>query len=374
MPFDPAPTVAARAKRVLRFRLKDKHAKWLSELAREVNFVWNYCNELSYRVWERERRFLSGFDLQGYLNGASKEGLRIGSAVFQQVAEELAARRKQHKKVRLAWRKSRGARRSLGWIPFKARTLTYRSGQVWFSRRPLSLWDSYGLPQYAEHLRAGCFAEDARGRWYLNVVVEVEVAEQPKAAAEDIVAGRAQDIGIDLGLKELACLSDGSKIERTKFFGEIEEKLAVAQRANKKGRVRALHAQAAHKRKDFLHKESTRLVRRNDAIYVGNVNAAAMAKTKRGKSSLDAGWSMFRTLLRYKCDDAGVRFVEVDERYTTRTCSDCGLVGGPKGIAGLGIRGWTCVGCGATHDRDTNAAKNILARGRARLAEGILRL
>jgi len=374
MPFDPAPTAAARAKRVLRLRLKDKHAKWLSELARKVNVVWNYCNEVSYKVWERERRFMNGFDLQKYLNGASKEGLRIGSAVFKQVAEELATCRRQHKKVRLAWRESRGARRSLGWIPFKARTLTYRSGQIWFAGKPVSLWDSYGLAQYAERLRAGSFSKDARGRWYLNVVVEVDVAQQPKAAAEDIVAGRARDVGIDLGLKDLACLSDGSRIERTKFFGDIEEKLAVAQRANQKGRVRALHAKAANQRQDLLHKESTRLVRRNDAIYVGNVNAAAMAKTKRGKSSLDAGWSMFRTLLRYKCDDAGVQFVEVDERYTTRTCSDCGWVGGPQGIAGLGMRGWICVGCGATHDRDINAARNILARGRARLAEGIPRL
>ncbi len=121
-----------------------------------------------------------------------------------------------------------------------------------------------------------------------------------------------------------------------------------------------------------MHKFSTGLVARNAAIFVGNVNAKGLAQTKLAKSVLDAGWTTFRTMLKYKCDHAGVWFFEVNEAYTTQTCSCCGSRdSSPKGRAGLGIREWTCQGCGTTHDRDVNAAKNILAAGHCRLAGGI---
>jgi hypothetical protein len=113
------------AVRVLRLRVKDKHAAWLCGLAREVNTVFNYCNDLSVKVFERERRFLSGFDFWPFLKGVT-----------------------------------RGARRSLGWIPFKVRTIRYRGGQIYLAGRWLSLWDSYGLGSF--ELRAGNFSEDSR--------------------------------------------------------------------------------------------------------------------------------------------------------------------------------------------------------------------
>jgi putative transposase len=150
------------------------------------------------------------------------------------------------------------------------------------------------------------------------------------------------------------------------------EQRFFAQRAGRIDRVRAIHAKIANRRKDSLHQFSTRLVRGYDTIFVGNVNASALAKTPHAKSVLDAGWSAFRTMLRYKCDFAGATFAEVDEAFSTQTCSACDSRSGPKGIAGLGIRVWTCGECGAVHDRNVNAAKNILAAGRRRLAEGIL--
>jgi hypothetical protein len=108
------------AVRVLRLRVKDKHAKWLCSLAREVNTVFNYCNELSVKVFERERRFLSGFDFWPFLKGVTRSdcALHLPIQAVQEIAEEYARRRRQHQKIRLAWRKSGGARRSLGWIPF----------------------------------------------------------------------------------------------------------------------------------------------------------------------------------------------------------------------------------------------------------------
>jgi putative transposase len=305
------------AVRVLRLRVKDKHAAWLGGLAREVNTVFNYCNDLSVKVFERERRFLSGFDFWPFLKGVTHGdcALHLPVQAVQEIAEEFARRRRQHRKVRLAWRKSGGARRSLGWIAFKVRTIRYRGGQIYFAGRWLSLWDSYGLSHF--ELRAGNFSEDSRGRWYLNVCV-------PRA-----------------------------------------------QRARHRQRTRAIHAKIANRRKDFLHKLSTDLVKANGAIFVGNVNASALAKTRQAKSVLDAGWSAFRTMLLYKCADAGVWFVEVDEAFSTQTCSVCHSRAGPKGRKDLGIRGWQCTVCEAVHDRNVNAAHNILAAGHRRLAEGI---
>jgi len=155
------------------------------------------------------------------------------------------------------------------------------------------------------------------------------------------------------------------------FYRGLEAKLASAQRAHKKARVRAIHAKIANRRKDSLHQFSTRLVREYGAIFVGNVKASTLAKTAYAKSVLDAGWSAFRTMLRYKCAFAGVTFAEIDEAFSTQVCSACSARSGPQGIAGAGIRAWTCSECGTVHDRDLNAAKNILAAGRRRLAEGI---
>lgn len=354
--------------RVLRVRVKDKHAAFLTCLAREVNLVWNYCADLQQRVWARERKFLSGFDFWPYLKGCTRgdETLSLPVQTVQETAEQYARSRRQHGKVRLAWRKSGGARRSLGWIPFKVRTVRYQSGQVWLAGRWLSLCDSWGLGDFGE-LRGGSFSEDARGRWYLNVCVDV-----PEFVGPQVPPALPQlEVGVDLGLKQLAAISDGKLIGAPHFYRELEGALALAQRAGKKDRVRAIHAKITNRRKDFLHKCSTALVKRSSAIFVGNVSASSMARSKNAKSVLDAGWSALRTMLRYKCDRAGVWFDEVDEAYSTQTCSRCKSRTGPQGREGLGIREWTCSGCGATHGRDVNAARNILAVGHDRLVAGI---
>lgn len=350
------PTRDKRRVKVLRVRIKDKHAAWLGELAREVNTVWNYCNDLQQQVFRRERRFLSGFDFWPFLKGSTKgeDGLKLPVQAVQETAEQYARSRSQHRRVRLAWRKSRGARRSLGWIPFKVRTIRYAHGQIYFAGRWLSVWDSWGLGQH--ELRAGSISEDARGRWYLNVAVQL-----PALPAKPPVLSEA--VGIDLGLKELAVLSDGRKVDAQRFYRDMEPALARAQKAAKKRRAQAIHAKVANRRKDLLHKLSSRLVAEHGCIVVGDVNAQALAQGPHAKSVLDSGWSALRTMLRYKCDDAGSWFVEVSERNTTRECSLCGSPSGPSGMEGLAVRSWTCAACGAHHDRDVNAARNILARG-----------
>lgn len=349
--------------KTLKLRIKDKHARVLSAMAREVNQVWNFCNETSRRAIRERHQWLSGYDLQKLTNGYSKcDGIHIGSPTVQQVCEDYAKARKQFKKAKLRWRVSnpQSSKYSLGWIPFKARALQYKAGQIAFAGQKFSLWDSYGLADY--ELRAGSFSEDSRGRWYLNVVVKV----QPKASA-----GTAS-VGIDLGLKEAAVASTGERIEG-RFYRKLECQLGIAQRAKKKKRVKAIHAKIAHQRKDLLHKFSTVLVQNNAAIFVGDVASSQLVKTKMAKSTLDAGWASLKTMLEYKSHQAGVVFEVVNESYTTQTCSCCGSIpaSSPKGRAGLRIREWVCSECGTAHDRDTNAAKNILAAGHRRLVVGI---
>lgn len=349
--------------KTLKLRIKDKHARVLSAMAREVNTVWNFCNETSSRAIRERRKYLSGFDLQKLTDGYSTcDGVTIGSATTQQVCEEYATRRRQFKRNRLNWRVSnpKSSKYSLGWIPFKARAVKYKAGRVFFCGELFSLWDSYGLHQY--ELRAGSFSEDARGRWYLNVQVKVEVVRSEGTAI----------LGIDLGLKTAAMCSDGTELA-SGIYRRHEAALGLAQRAGKRSRVRAIHARIANTRKNAMHKFSTDLVARSGAIFVGNVQAGAMVKTKMAKSTLDAGWSMLKTMLEYKSREAGVVFGEVHEAYTTQTCSCCGSIpaSSPKGRAGLGIRRWTCSNCGAEHHRDVNAARNIAALGHERLAGGI---
>ncbi|MDY7537874.1 transposase [Undibacterium sp. 5I1] len=355
-------TAAGLTTRVLRLRLKDKHAKDLRALASEVNFVWNYVNDLSYKVLRREHRFLSAYDLSAYTSGATKEGLSLHSQTVQAVNDEFVTRRKQCKKAKLRWRVSNPKRSnySLGWIPFKKSAITYRNGQLHLAGKPLSLWDSYGLGQY--ELGAGSVSEDARGRWYINLTVQVKKATPTEGKGA---------IGIDLGLKNIVVTSEGEPVEAPRFYRKEELSLASAQRAGKKRRVAALHAKIRNRRKDFLHKLSRQLVNACGAIFVGNVSASTLAQTPMAKSVLDAGWSMFRTMVSYKSDDAGGWYLEIDEAYSTQTCSACFARSGPRGLEGLEIRGWVCSNCGAVHHRDTNSAQIILARGHARLAGGI---
>jgi transposase len=171
-------------------------------------------------------------------------------------------------------------------------------------------------------------------------------------------------VGIDLGLHSLATLSDGTTIDRQRITARYERPLAIAQRAGRKRRVWAIHAKISNVRKDYLHRCSTAIARQYQHVIVGNVNAAALAKTRLAKSVLDVGWAAFRAMLRYKMAmRPGATYVEVDEKGSTQRCSECGTLGGPKGIAALGVREWICAACGTLHDRDLNAAHNLVLSG-----------
>jgi IS605 OrfB family transposase len=358
----------ATSTKTLQVRVKDKHAKLLSKMAFEVNQVWNAANALSAEFsWVPipEVGFIncgtSEFDLNKELRGIREErDLCIGAATVQSVIGRHAQSRKQFHKNKLRWRCSGGARRSLGWVPFKKAGIKLVNGQVRFCGTHFSIWDSYDLAGH--ELGTGSFSEDARGRWYFNTTVEVDVKPSSGKSA----------VGIDLGLKSVATCSDGASLERRRITDEYAQALGVAQRANKAKRVKSIHAKIKNSRKDALHKFTTAMSENYGAIFVGDVSSKKLVKTKMAKSVLDSGWGMLKAQLEYKAKARSVVFEEINERNTTQTCSSCGAIpaSSPKGRAGLGIREWTCE-CGATHNRDINAAKNILALGHKRLVVGI---
>jgi putative transposase len=206
---------------------------------------------------------------------------------------------------------------------------------------------------------------DAAGRYFASFVVDAE--DEPLA---EVVA----ETGIDLGLTHFAVLSDERKIASPQFLRRAERKLRQAQKAlsrrekgsvnREKARVEVArqHAKVADSRRDWLHKLSTEIIRENQAVYVEDLCVAGLKRTRVGKSVSDAGWSSFTAMLEYKARRHGRYFGRTGRwEPTSQLCSACGARDGPKPLS---VRTWTCGACGVTHDRDVNAARNILALGR----------
>ena len=339
-----------------RYRIKDStSSKHLQRMGWSVNTVWNFCNEVSILAWRRERRWLTAYDLINLTAGSSKE-LGLHADTLSEICREYATRRKQFRKRRLKWR---SRTHSLGWIPFKVRFLHLEDDSMVYLGRRFRFWLSRPL---AGKPKTGSFTQDARGRWYVNVQCEVEDPGTPQGDTE---------IGIDLGLTDQATCSDGLKYNRENLTRRYEDELAMAQRARKKRRVAAIHAKIKNVRKDWAHKTTTEIIRRAKLIAVGDVSSSRLAKTCLAKSIYDAGWHQLRVLLEYKANRLGVPYCEVNESGSSVRCSACLSKTGPSGLRALGVREWTCRVCGSRHDRDINAAHNILRLGRQTLAGGI---
>lgn len=338
-----------------KYRIKDRRArKALLQHAWAVNQVWNYCVayqrdiEKRYLAGAPKRRWPTRYTLQTLTSGTSGE-LGITAHSIQEVCRYFTASRDIARRSP-KFRASFGSRRTLGWVPFRDGCRGIDGNSVVYRRQRYRFWE--GRRPLPEVVKGGCFVEDARGRWYVCFQVEVP----------DLPTGNGH-VGIDLGLKTLATCSDGSTVPALQHYRRYERALAVAQRAGNRRRVRAIHAKIANARRDHLHKATSKIARENELIVVGDVNASAKVRTRLAKSVFDASWGMFRYQLRYKASRHGARYVEADERWTSQLCSGCGALGGPKGIAQLGMRRWECSACGAVHDRDVNAAINILNVG-----------
>lgn len=340
--------------KTIKIRLKDTaSSKYLSKASMAVNFVWNYCNDTSFNAIRKDSRFLSGYDLQKLTSGSSKE-LNIPSVTIESICTKYASRRLKSKKRKLRWR----GKKSLGWVPFKPSALIIKNGEMKFCGQHLKVFQPKRLPSKGTY-DAGEFSQDSRGRWYVCISVKYE-----STATE----GCGQ-VGVDLGLSSVATLSNSEKVVNGKYYRMMQRRLGNAQRNKKKRLVKTLNAKTKNQRMDALHKASTKIVKENKLIVVGKLSAKKLVKTKMAKSVNDAGLSMFKTMLKYKASARQCWYVEVNEANTTRTCSSCGVIpdSSPKGVKGLSIREWACSGCGSVHDRDVNAAINILRLGRQTL-------
>jgi len=153
---------------------------------------------------------------------------------------------------------------------------------------------------------------------------------------------------------------------------QYEERLAKAQRAGKKRRTKKIHLNIKNTRSDWNHKASNEIASKYSVIFVGSVSPSRLIKTKAcgmAKSVNDAGWLQFKTFLKYKAIKHSGSMYEINENYSTVTCSTCSSRTGPSGLSDLGVRVWECSSCNSVHDRDTNAALNILRSGRGTLKE-----
>jgi putative transposase len=343
--------------RTLRLKVKAEGYAWLNAAAIEVNQVWNFANASSYkaaRPFARQPKWLTAFDLDKLTAGASKCFERIGADTIQRVNAEYATRRQQFKLSRLNWRVSKGAKRSLGWVPFKAAQLKRKGKSLRFSGKALRVFERKRLE--GATWKCGCFAQDSVGDWWLCVPIAVEASQCSAPKLE---------VGIDLGVEHIATTSDGDKLRPGRFYRNIEQKIANAQRRAHKSQAKRLHRTAARRRKEALHRFSTKIVKEYQNIVIGDVSSRKLVKTRMAKSVLDAGWGILKTQLRYKGQQAGRRVAIVNESNTTRECNDCKALTGPAGIDMLDVRTWVCNACGVTHDRDVNAARNMLSAGRS---------
>jgi putative transposase len=216
-------------------------------------------------------------------------------------------------------------------------------------------------------------SRDPDGRWYATLHVQ--------AADPAPLPATGHTVGIDLGISDFAVLSDGERIANPKHLARKAANLAryqrrmarkrtgSANRAKAAAKVARAHRKVRAARADFLQRASTRLVRDHDLLVIEDLAVKNMVRNRHlARAIADSGWGAFRSMLASKADRAGRRLVVIGRWYpSSKTCSACGhlLV-----HLSLGTRAWVCPSCGARHDRDHNAAKNILAAGRAVAACG----
>lgn len=215
-------------------------------------------------------------------------------------------------------------------------------------------------------------SQDSAGRWFVSMLCE-DASVKPLPTLDTAV-------GIDAGINSLVTLSTGEKVTNPRHERRDRARLAKAQqvlakkekgsRNRDKARVKVakVHARIADRRRDFLHQLTTRLVRENQTIVIEDLTVRNMVKNKSlARAISDAAWTDMRSMLEYKCTWYGRNLVTIDRWFpSTKLCSACSAV---RDNLPLNVREWTCE-CGTTHDRDVNAARNILAAGLAVTACG----
>lgn len=365
-------------KRAYRFRVypTEEQAQQLSQTFGCVRFVYNHFLRLRTDAWyERQERI--GYHQTSAMLTALKKTQEcawlndVSSIPVQQSLRHLQSSFNNFfaKRARYPSFKKKDGRQSAEYTTsgFNWDGKTLRIAKI--GSLPIRL--SRPIPKGAR-ISTVTISKDAAGRYFASMLTTDEVVAKPVVDSK---------IGIDLGLTHFAILSTGEKIASLKAFATNEKKLARAQRAlakkqrgsanRKKAKLRVarVHARISDTRKDFLHKLSTRLINENQVIAIESLAVQNMQKNHRlAKSISDASWSEFVRQLEYKAQWYGRTLIGIDRWYpSSKRCSCCGYT---LPALPLSVREWSCPECGTTHDRDINAARNILAAGLAVSAFG----
>lgn len=337
-----------------------------------VRFVYNRGLDIKSRAWSTESKNVSQAELSRQLTQWKKEQETswlsdVPSQVLQQSLRNLESAYSNFFKKRAKYPrfKKRGGKQT---ARFTNQSVRFKDGQVYLPKmsEPLNIVWSRPLPENYT-LNSVTVSLDKSGRWFVSFNLIEEIEELPQ---------RTERVGVDLGITSLATLSTGEKIANQKFEQKDRERLAKAQRRLSKkqkgsknrdkarNKVARIYARMTDRRIDTLHKITTRLVRENQTIAIEDLNVAGMTKNhKLARAISDASFGEFRRQLEYKSDWYGRELIVVDRFFpSSKTCHECGSY---QEKMPLNIREWTCPDCGTVHDRDVNAAKNILAAGLA---------
>ena len=345
-----------------------------------VRMVWNQTLAARHARWQAGRLGTSYAQTEAALTLMKKDpGLAFLSEVSSVPLQQVL--RHQHqaftaffgKRARYPRFKSRCGRQS---AHYTRSAFTLRGGELRLAKTAGPLRFTWSWPDVevaALDPTMVVVSREPDGRWYVTFAIDT-CAPEPLEPA-----GHA--VGVDLGVTDFAVTSDGQKIANPRHLARKARNLAryqrrlarcrkgSANRAKAKMKVARAHRKVRDARRDFLHRASTRLVRSADMIVIEDLNVAGMVRNRRlARAISDCGWGEFRRQLAYKCERYGRDLVVIDRWYpSSKTCSACGH---QLGELSLGTRQWTCPSCGARHDRDLNAAKNILAAGQAVTACG----
>lgn len=360
-----------------RFYPTDEQSQQLAQTFGCVRYVYNRALAERSRAWTQEQRRVNYYDTNKMLTGWKRDEETLWLAEPSKDPLQAALRNLQgafdkfwRKQNRYPQFKRKG--KSKDSATYFSNCFTYRDGQIKLAKQsePLAIRWSRPLPEGAEPSQV-TVSRDSAGRYHISILVETVVTEHEPTGST---------VGIDAGLTSLYTLSTGEKITNPRHEKRDRQKLARAQkelarkqkgssnRAKARLKVARIHARIADRRRDHLHKLSTRIIRENQTVMIEDLSVRNMVRNHSlARAISDASWAQFRSMLEYKADWYGRRVVAIDRFYpSSKTCSVCGAI---NDAMSLNIREWTCR-CGATHDRDINAAKNILAVGLAVAACG----
>ena len=338
-----------------------------------VRYVWNWALEARSAAYTRRGERVGYVALSGRLTALKAEPGHgwlgeVSSVPLQQTL------RHQQKALTNFWDKRaryprfKAKRRGKASAEFTRSAFRWDGQRLWLAKcaDPLPIRWSRPLPEGAQPSTV-TVSLDPAGRWHVSILVDDPTGRPlPPVDAE---------VGIDAGITSLVTLSTGEKVTNPRHERADRSKLATAQRAlarkqqgsanrhKAKLRVARVHARIADRRRDHLHKLSTRLVRENQTVVIEDLTVRNMLGNHAlARAISDAAWSDLRGMLTYKCAWYGRTLAVVDRWYpSSKLCSVCGVL---VESMPLGTRSWTCP-CGAVHDRDINAARNVLAAGLA---------